>query len=403
MLDGLLYFILGSTGFLIVLSGLVFFHEYGHYKMARIFGVKVETFSIGFGKALKSWTDKHGTRWQISAIPLGGYVKFLGDAGAASNPDSEQLEQIKAELEAKHGEGSADGCFHFKPLWQRALVVLAGPVANFILAIVLFAILAMTFGVQQPPEDGRGVRVAAVTESWAADEAGIEVGDNILEINGSTILYARDVSKIVTLSTGETLNILIDRNGETLELTAVPRREESRDAIGGKVNMGMLGVSLEGQRNFKRYNPVDATAYGAYETWDTLAVTGKYLGRLVTGKEDGKQLGSIVKIATVTSKATVDAASIDVSLGQRIQSVLFTLLSLGAALSVALGFANLLPIPVLDGGHLLFYGYEAVAGRPLSEKKQEFGFRLGLMLILMAFVFLTINDIPYAISVFSGQ
>ena len=396
MLIGLLNTVLFVASFVLVLSFLIFFHELGHYSVARFFKVSVEKFSIGFGKPIVAWTSKAGVRWSISRIPLGGYVKFTGDAGAASNPDTQQLEAIEAEM-AENGHDISD-IFHFKPLWQRALIVLAGPVANFILAILIFAGLSMAIGSRHAD-----TYIGEVMPNTPAASAGFEVGDKILSMDGKATPYFLDVQRHVQLRAGSDVQSVVLRDGAEITLTVRPEKIEQRDFVGGKGHVGRIGLGNDRSRPFiyKRYNPVEALAFGTRELGATISGTGTLLGRIFTGKEDTKQLGSVVRIATITGKSAIDAVNTEQPVSDRVKSLLIRLFSIAASISIALGVANLMPIPVLDGGHLLYYGYEAVAGRPLSQKKQELGFRMGFAVLLALFVMLTINDIGYVSSFFS--
>ena len=397
MLTGIIDTLIFLTSFVLVLSFLVYFHELGHYSIARFFNVAVDRFSVGFGKPIVQWTAKNGTNWSIGRIPLGGYVKFLGDAGAASNPDQEALDEIKSKFENNENVQLED-IFHFKPLWQRALVVLAGPMFNFILAVFIFAGLGLALGSYTIES-----LVGEVMDGSAAEEAGILPGDRILMMDGKDVSLFSDLSRYVVLKSNSTIDTVLDRNGERITLALTPQRVEERDFIGGKSSTGRIGIRSSSDANVVqiKYNPLTAIGYGVNEVSDTIGMTATYIGRIFAGKEDGKQLGSVVKIATLTGKTAVDAARSEVGLGERLKLLTIRLLSIAASLSIALGFANLMPIPVLDGGHLLYYGYEAIAGRPLSQKKQEFGFRLGFALLLTLFVILTVNDIGYVASMFS--
>ena len=398
MLSGLVDTFIFITSFIVVLSFLVYFHELGHYSVARFFKVAIDRFSIGFGRPLLQWTGKTGTKWSIGSIPLGGYVKFLGDAGAASNPDAEALEAMKAELETKSGDVSIDEIFHFKPLYQRALIVLAGPVFNFILAVFIFAIMGLAFGSSYIESI-----VGRVLPDSPAEAAGIEVGDKVLTMNGVDVSDFNELRRYVVLRSDNTIETVVDRGGREVTLQLTPRRVTEKDFIGGVSSSGKIGIGLSSDVSIVevKYNPLQAVGFGLSEVGNTIAMTGTYIGRIFKGKEDGKQLGSIVKIATITGKSAVDAANAEIPFGDRMKLILIRLLSLAASLSIALGVANLMPIPVLDGGHLLYYGYEAVAGRPLSQEKQEFGFRVGLAILLTLFVILTVNDIGYVASIFS--
>ena len=386
------------SSFIVVLSVLVFIHEMGHYSVARFFNVAIDRFSIGFGKPILKKIDKHGTEWVVSHIPFGGFVKFSGDMGMASNPDHEQLAAMKAKAESDGKDANFDRLFHFKPLWQRALVVLAGPVANFLLAILIFAIIVMTFGTRDVKSS-----VLSVVPGGAAEAAGILPGDQFLTMDGKDVSLFKNLSPYVALRSGNQIDAVILRDGREIELTLEPRRTEQTDFVGGKNKTGMIGVQLGGDDAviLRRYNPLESLVYGVDEVGRTISSTGDYVGRIFKGKEDGSALGGPLRIATLTGKTAVDVAKLDISVFDRIKAMFFTLLRLAAYLSIGLGVANLMPIPVLDGGHLLFYGYEAVAGRPLSQKKQEIGFRIGFALLITLFVFLTFNDVGYIRSFFS--
>lgn len=392
MLIDVLYILLAVIVFFTVISGLIFFHELGHYSIARMFGMKVDRFSIGFGRPIWKRTAKSGTTWAISNIPLGGYVKFAGDAGAASNPDSEALDKIRAE------QGDVSDIFHFRPVWQRSIVVLAGPIANFILAAILFGSLVMWVGTRHPE-----ALIGQVEAGSAAALAGIESGDLVTKMDGKDIRDWIEMSQHISLRGGTPIETVVDRGGESVTLTVTPRMIEDEDFVGGRMTRGKFGVGLSPDAEFetRQYNPISALVFGTKQVGTTIAVTGGYIGRIFSGKEDGKQLGSILRIGAMTGKATLDVAREDRPARERLRNLLFVLLNLGAGISVALGFANLLPIPMLDGGHLVFYGYEAVAGKPLSQKKQEIGFRFGMTILLGLFVVLTINDIGYIGSLLS--
>jgi len=395
MLTGVLLTLIAAFSFLLVLSFLVFFHELGHYSVARFFGIAVDRFSIGFGKPIWRRTSKAGVEWVISRIPLGGYVKFSGDAGAASNPDVEKLAEIRAAYEADPTGPNVDDVFHFRPVWQRALVVLAGPVANFILAIILFAGIGMSVGVEfSTPQ------VVTVQPNTAAAEAGFLDGDNIVELDGKRMRGVGQVSQYIRLRSGTKIEALVQRGSEEILLTVTPKRTEIRDEIGGLSKVGLAGFTLtKGKANVESIQgPIGALEYGVSQTGEILSSTGTYLGRIFTRKEDGKQLGSVVKIATVTGKVAIDTATADAPLSDRIRAWALRMTFLAASISIALGVANLMPLPVLDGGHLVYYGYEAVVGRPLSQEKQEFGFKIGFAVLLTLFVVLTINDFGYVMS-----
>ncbi len=386
------------TSFIVILSFLVFFHELGHYSVARFFGVAVERFSIGFGKPIAKWKAKSGTEWVVSRIPLGGYVKFLGDAGAASNPDAERLEEIKTGLTEDGNADLLQDCFHFKPLWQRALVVFAGPIANFLLAIVIFSILAMT--VSEYETDSV---VISVAPGLAAEAAGIEIGDHILTLNGANVSKSEQLIPYVVVRSGVEMNATLKRAGKVISLVVTPTRQSRKDFIGGNMDVGTLGVTIGGEENVRsvKYGPIAAVKKGTERFTGTISTTATYIGRIFKGKENGRAFGGPVRIATITGKTAVDIVGADVGWKQKLIALYASLFSLAAAISIGLGVANLMPIPALDGGHLLYYGYEAIAGRPLSERKQEYGFRIGFALILTLLIYLTINDFGYVRSMTS--
>jgi len=340
MILSLFYACVFALSFIIVISSLVFFHELGHYSVARFFNVAVERFSIGFGKPLTRWKAKSGTEWTINAIPLGGYVKFLGDAGAASNPDTDRLEQMKAEIEAGN----------FKPLWQRVLIVLAGPVANFILAIVIFASIAMIIGTREI----RSVVLDVLPES-AAQHAGVMAGDQFLTLDGKDVSLSSDLIAYVALRSDVTLMARVERGGQFVEFPITPKKQVRKDFIGGDNQVGTIGVRIGGENAVmqRNYGVFSGLNYGVSEVGRSIAMTGTYIGRIFTGKEDGKALGGVVRIATMTGKTAVDTVKLELSVMDRLKAMALNLLQLSAALSIGLGVANLMPIPVLDGGHFL--------------------------------------------------
>lgn len=377
--------------FLLVLTLVVTIHELGHFWVARAFGVKVDRFSIGFGQGVLSRTDKHGIEWRLGWIPLGGYVKFSGDVDASSVPDARGLDAMREEITSSRGLGAEKDYFHFKPVWQRALIVAAGPFANFMLAITIFAFLFSLIGVEMRPP-----RIAGVAPESAAEAAGFQTGDLILSINGRAVEDDATVRRMVALSAGDSMDFLVLRGETEMALTATPERIERPDRIAGSVRMGVLGVELQplaGERRHVRYPPHEAVWQGVKETGAVLETTLTYLGRIITGRESGDQLSGPLGIAKASGALTNAAADVEASAGIRLANVSLTLISFAAILSIGIGFLNLLPIPVLDGGHLLFYGYEAVARRPLAAGVQEMGYRIGLVLLVGLMLFATWNDL----------
>jgi regulator of sigma E protease len=357
--------------FLFVLSLVVFFHELGHFLVARWCGVRILVFSIGFGPEIVGFNDRYGTRWKIAAIPLGGYVKFFGDENAASVPDTERL--------AAMDEGEKSQSFVFQPVAKRAAIVVAGPMANFLLAIVIFAGIFMFYGKQSMT-----ARVDTVQPDSAAAAAGFQPGDLVTAINGGAIGDFADMQRVVSDSAGEPLNITIDRKGTQLVLKATPALKEIKDNFGNVHRIGILGITRSTAPEDLKFQPVPAPRavwMGAQETWFVIDRTLSYIGGVVVGRESTDQLGGPIRIAQMS--------------GQVATAGFVALIHLAAVLSVSIGLLNLFPIPLLDGGHLLFYGIEALRGRPLSERAQEVGFRIGLAIVLMLMIFATFNDIVH--------
>lgn len=377
--------------FLFVLTIVVTVHELGHFLVARAFGVAVDRFSIGFGKAIVTWRDKAGVEWRIGWIPLGGYVRFSGDENAASVPDQNDLQAMREWIEYDQGQGAVNRYFHFKPLWQRACVVAAGPIANFLLAIALFAVLLSAIG-----EVVRPARVSGVSPDSPAERAGFLAGDLVTKTDGRRIQSFEDLQRYVMLRANVSIDFTVERAGAEQVLTATPDERVMTDPIAGEQEVGVLGLEsqpLPGDVRRVRYNPVEALGAGAVRTWEVLDTTVFYLGRLVQGQVSADQLGGPIRIAQA-SGAVAQVASEGAPDGATgLLAAFVGLLGLTAILSVSIGFMNLLPVPVLDGGHLLFYAYEAVARRPLGGRIQAAGYRVGLALLLGFMLFATWNDL----------
>ena len=357
--------------FIFVLSLVVFFHELGHFLVARWCGVQVMVFSIGFGPEIIGFNDRYGTRWKISAIPLGGFVKFLGDDNAASTPDNVAL--------AKMDERERARSFMFQSVPKRAAIVVAGPVANFILAIVIFAAVFMVYGKQT-----MSARVDAVQAGSAAAAAGFEPGDLVVSIDGHAIDDFAQMQRIVSESAGETLAITVRRDGATKTLNATPALQEKKDVFGNVRRIGILGIQRSPAPEDLKSQPValpQAVWLGVKESWDVIDQTLSYVGGVIIGRKSADQLGGPIRIAQMSGQVA--------SLG------FVVLLHFSGMLSVSIGLLNLFPIPLLDGGHLLFYSIEGIRGRPLSERAQEVGFRIGLAIVLMLMIFATFNDIVH--------
>ena len=362
----------GWTGwiipFLFGLSVVVFFHELGHFLVARWCGVRVLTFSVGFGPEIVGFNDRYGTRWKLSWIPLGGYVKFFGDDNAASVPDEAAI--------ANMTEAEKRLSFVHQPVGRRAAIVAAGPIANFILAIIIFATIFAFYGRQTTT-----ARVDTVVPNSAAAAAGLKPGDVVLAIDGRTIESFSDMQRVVSANAGRTLTFQIDRGGAPMTLTATPALKQSKDGFGNSTCQAVLGVSRSmapGDIKTEHVNPLAAVWLGTKETWFIIDRTFSYIGGLFTGRECADQLGGPIRIAQISGQVA--------TLG------FLPVLHLAAMLSVSIGLLNLFPVPLLDGGHLMFYLVEATRGRPLSAKAQEIGFRIGFAIVVMLMIFTVFND-----------
>lgn len=466
--------------FLFVLTLVVTIHELGHYWVARALGTVIDSFSIGFGRAIFKWRDKHDVEWRIGWIPLGGYVRFAGDDNAASVPDHDDLAEMKARILEHNDPAALQRFFHFKPVWQRTLITVAGPVANFILAIVLFALLLGIFGENRAAPkiarvaagspaaaaglqagdvvraaDGRTItdlailnqyilvranvpirftvqradrtldlvatpvmtevvdqtgarqkigqlgiedlptRVAAVEPGSPAAIAGFQAGDIIQKADATIVKDFPQLAAYVATRIGKPITFTIDRAGQTVELVGAPIMREVTDGSGThrRVSMGLANGFAPSEVVHIRYGPVAAVVEGARKTWDVLATTTYYLGRLVRGQVPADQLGGFIGIAKTSDAFAKAGAQGAPNPAMEVFGAFVALLQLSAILSVSVGFLNLLPIPVLDGGHLVFYAYEAVARRPLAANVQAVGYRLGLALLLGFMLFAVWNDL----------
>ncbi len=353
--------------FLIVLTVLVFVHELGHYLVARWNGVRIEVFSIGFGPEIFGWTDRVGTRWKFSAVPLGGYVKMFGDADPASQPSAENLERMSDAEKAVS--------FHHKRLMQRVAVVFAGPAANFLFAVVALSLLFATVGEPfTPPEIGQ------IQPGSAAEAGGLKAGDTIVAIDGHAIDRFEEVQRDVRLNTGTPMTIEVKRGDNTLTLSITPRITTVTDRFGNQHAFGLLGIERNGV-NYLRRNPAAALWQATAETANLTTGTLTAVWQMVIGARPADEIGGPLRIAQMS--------------GEVAQGGVVAVIWFMAVLSVNLGLINLFPVPILDGGHLLFYVAEAVRGRPLGQRAQEYGFRLGLALVLTLMVFATWNDLVH--------
>ena len=357
-------FVFSVFAFLAVIGPLIFIHELGHYFVGRWCGVKAETFSIGFGRELVGWTDNRGTRWKVGWLPLGGYVRFKGDMNPASTPSDEWL-SLPAEERAETFQG--------KKLWQRFLIVLAGPLTNFLFAILVYIALFASYGEPRTPP-----LVAELSPNSAAVQAGFQRGDRILAIDGEAISRFEDVASYVSLRPGQRMSFDVVRGGRHITLTATPQSEVQRDRFGNEARVGRLGVA-RGGIEIVELRPDQAVGAAFRQTGEPVEMMVVTLGQVISGTRSLKEMGGPLKIAQFSGQQA--------SLGW-LDFILFM-----ALISINLGFINLLPIPLLDGGHLLFYAIEGVRRKPLKPEAQEWAFRTGLAVLLALMIFVTFNDL----------
>lgn len=382
-----------AASFVVVLSVVVFVHEFGHFQVARWRKVAIDTFSIGFGKTLFGWRDRHGVQWKIGALPLGGYVKFADDADAMSTGPREKIDDPEAYAEARRR-----GLFHAQPLLTRSLVVAAGPVTNFIFAILAFATFIFIVGRDTTDVSQIPARIAGVAENSAASRAGLQSNDIIRVANGHTIRNFTELQAQITASPERQIALEVERSGQTLTINATPARSQG-GSTGPAAGRGVLGITgplvLPSERHVEHFGPLEALTLGAQNTWGIIAQTGSYLGAVFTGHASGDQIAGPLGIINVSGQVATNAMSApDSSVIERLQFLALAMLNLMAVLSVAVGFVNLLPIPILDGGHLLFYGIEALrGGKPLPPSAQEWAYRAGFAVMASLFLFATWNDI----------
>ena len=356
--------------FIILILVVVFIHEYGHYYFAKKYGVGVTDFSIGFGKEIFGWNDKSGTRWKICWIPLGGYVKFFGDRNVFSQADQEKI------LE-KYDEEDRRKLFVLKPLYQRVLIVFGGPLANFILALVIFFSIYTFVG-----KDFTPAVINEVQKDSPAMVGGLKQNDVILEIDGNEVQSIMDVSKYITMSTSDFIDFKVKRSYEELLLQIKPDTVLSEDNLGNKLNKRIVGIKLgayNNEINHVKLGPAKAIYHAAREVYYVSVSSLKYIGGMIVGKADTSQLGGPIRIAKIS--------------GQVAEFGVLAFISMMAYISISLGLVNLFPIPLLDGGHLMFYAFEKALGRPLSQKTQEGFFRIGIFILISLMFFTTFNDL----------
>ena len=356
--------------FIVLITIVVFIHEYGHYYFAKRYGVGATDFSIGFGKELFGFKDRSGTRWKFCLIPLGGYVKFFGDRNVFSQ--SEQQKILK-----KYNQTDRNKLFIIKPLYQRSLIVAAGPFANFLLAIVIFSFIYMFSG-----KDFTPAKIQEVQENSPAFVSGLKKNDLILSINNNEVKSILDVSTYINTSTSDKINLVVLRNEQEINFLLKPKVINTKDSLGNQIKKKIIGIKivpLNNEFNRERLGPTKALFYGVKETWFVTKTSLDFIFLIFKGKGDSSQLGGPIKIAKIT--------------GQVAQHGFLAFLSITAYISISLGLINLFPIPMLDGGHLMFYTFEKILGKPLKQKTQEGFFRIGLFLLFSLMFFTTFNDL----------
>lgn len=362
----LLATILNSTvAFIVILSVIVFIHEFGHYYIAKISGVKIEVFSIGFGKELFGWNDKSGTRWKVSLLPLGGYVKMFGDIDPASSPDSKKIKAFTEEEKKL--------AFHTKSLPIKSAIVAAGPMANFLLAIVIMVFFFSYYGKPMTTAE-----VSQVVEGGAAEEAGLLPGDVIIEIDGDEIDSFADIQRIVAINMGTPIEIIIERDNSQLTTIATPKMQERKDMFGNDIKAAMLGI-VSTEFAYEKLPILTSFKAAVAETYNISASTLKALKQMVTGERSPKEISGPLGIAKYS--------------GQSAEKGIETVLWFMVVLSINLGLINLFPVPLLDGGHLMFYAVEAVQGKPVADRVQEWAFKIGIALVGSLFIFAMLNDL----------
>ncbi|MFA5040371.1 MAG: RIP metalloprotease RseP [Bdellovibrionales bacterium] len=352
--------------FIVVISAVVFVHEFGHYLAARACGIRVESFSIGFGRKLFGWTDKSGTVWQVACLPLGGYVKMFGDADAASTPD----ESVKTMTEAEKKIS-----FFHQNVGKRMIVVGAGPLSNYLFAIIALAVLFMFWGQPFSPPV-----VSALMEKSVAERGGLLAGDKVLSIDGKEIIRFEDIKRIIGMNSGVPAEVVVDRAGEQKTFTLTPEISVQKDRFGGEQRVGRIGIYSEKIERIKR-SPLQAIYYATIESWNISADTLAAVGQIIKGTRGSEEIGGPLRIAEMSGRIAQDG--------------FWALVWFTAIISINLGLINIFPVPLLDGGHLLFFSLEKLLGRPINEKAQETGLRIGFVLVVSLMLFATWNDLVH--------
>lgn len=387
----LIYLLTSAVPFVLVLSLVVFVHEFGHFQVGRWCKIAIDTFSIGFGKTLVSWRDKQGVEWRVGRWPLGGYVKFQDDADPMSTGPA-----TKYETDAEKAAARAKGLFHAQPVSSRALTTAAGPVTNFVFSIFVFALLALFMGRDVTDVAKLSPRIDAVIADGPAAKAGLQAGDVIVSVDGKAVTSFGEMQQAVRAHPGDAMVFDIRRGSETVSVPVTVGATKSIDATGIETTVGFLSVTRDTrpeERQLERFGPIGAIGEGARRTWELVAATGAYVGNVFSGRASAEHVAGPAGIFDMSGKVARGAVSGDADFGEKTTRLVLSLLAFAATLSVAVGLVNLLPVPILDGGHLVFYAIEAIRGRPLSQKAQEIGFQAGFAMIVSLFLFASWNDL----------
>ena len=371
-MDGSIPFWMYIIGFPLLLGPLVTLHELGHYLVGRWFGVHAEAFAVGFGKEIAGFTDKRGTRWKLCALPLGGYVQFKGDMNPASVPDKEAIANASAE--------EREGSFHHASLWKRSLIVFAGPAMNIIVTLAIFTSFFMIFGKPVSPDPAMETTITAFAEDSAAQEAGLEIGDRIVKVDGKEVASFFDLREAIIMYPGRTLDIEVIRDGDVRNFDVVPRTIKAEDRFGNVSTIGQIGIPpAVTERQFEGVGPGEAINLSFVQTGKLVDMMVTGIKQIVVGERSVKELGGPVTIGKFA--------------GEQLSLGALAFFNLAALISLNLAFINLLPIPALDGGHLAFYAAEAIRRKPLGPRSTEVAYRAGVALVLALMIFVTFIDI----------
>lgn len=383
--------LLSVVAFLMVLGLVVVVHELGHFQAGRWGGITIDTFSLGFGRTLKQWRDRRGVTWRIAALPLGGYVKFAGDADPVSSAPIQTYTTPEEIADARRR-----GIFHAMPVHIRAFAVAAGPMTNFLFAILAFALIAFAFGRDVTNNNSLSARIDAISAGGPAANGGLQPGDVVIAADGASIASFGQLQQFVRANPGKEAQLTVRRGEQVLTRQVVIGTQSGPDETGVERRVGVLGVERathRSERTIERVGPIEALGHGARQTWTIIASTGAYVGNIVSGKASASHIAGPAGIFAATGAVANNAVSGEASFAEKATRLAVSLFQLAAFLSVGVGLVNLLPVPILDGGHLLFYAIEAIRGRPLSARAQEIGYNAGLAFVASLFLFATWNDL----------